>query len=79
MQFLGRSLPVTTGVIPFAASVAGGASGVMTKRPIKQGLLRGLGGLAVGQIGGNLIEGERRRRNKEENERGYNKENNTLM
>ena len=51
----------------------------MTKRPIKQGLLRGLGGLAVGQIGGTLIEGERRRRNKEENERQYNKENNTLM
>ena len=79
MQFLGRSLPLTTGAIPFAASVAGGASGVMTKRPIKQGLLRGLGGLAIGQIGGNLIEGERRRRNKEENESQYNKENNTLM
>jgi hypothetical protein len=73
MQFLGRSLPLTTGAIPFVASVAGGASGVMTKRPIKQGLLRGLGGLAIGQIGGNLIEGERRRRNKEENESQYNK------
>ena len=69
LQFLGRSLPVTTGLIPYASALAGGASGVMTKRPVKQGLLRGLGGLAVGQIGGNLIEGERRRRNKEENER----------
>ena len=69
LQFLGRSLPVTTGIIPFASAVAGGASGVMTKRPVKQGLIRGLAGLAAGQIGGNLIEGERRRRNKEDNER----------
>ena len=71
LQFLGRSLPVTTGIIPFAASVAGGAAGVATKRPIKHGFLGGLAGLAAGQIGGNLIEGERRRRNKEENERQY--------
>ena len=79
IQFLGRSLPVTTGIIPYLGSVAGGVAGVRTKRPIKGGLLGGLGGLAVGQIGGNLIEGERRRRNKEENDRQYNKENNTLM
>ena len=79
VQFLGRSLPVTTGIVPFAASVAGGAAGVATRRPIKHGFIGGLAGLAAGQIGGNIIEGERRRRNKEENERGYNKENNTLM
>ena len=79
LQFLGRSLPVTTGIVPFAASVAGGAAGVATRRPIKGGFLGGLAGLAAGQIGGNIIEGERRRRNKEENERQYNKENNTLM
>ena len=71
LQFLGRSLPVTTGIIPFATSVAGGAAGVATKCPIKGGFLGGLAGLAAGQIGGNLIEGERRRRNKEENERQY--------
>ena len=71
LQFLGRSLPLTTGIIPFASAVAGGAAGVATKRPIKGGLLGGLAGLAAGQIGGNLIEGERRRRNKEENERQY--------
>lgn len=71
LQFLGRSLPVTTGIIPFAASVAGGAAGVATSRPIKGGFLGGLAGLAAGQIGGNLIEGERRRRNQEENERQY--------
>ena len=69
LQFLGRSLPVTTGVIPYASALIGGASGVMTKRPIKQGGIRGMAGLAAGQVMGNLIEGERRRRNKEENER----------
>ena len=53
LQFLGRSLPVTTGIIPFATAVAGGASGVMTKRPIKQGFfVEGLAGLVGGQIGG---------------------------
>jgi hypothetical protein len=79
LQFLGRGLPVTTGVVPFGSAIAGGAAGVATRRPIKHGFLGGLAGLAVGQIGGNLIEGERRRRNKEENDRQYNKENNTLM
>ena len=75
IQFLGRSLPVTTGIVPYLGAVAGGVVGVRTKRPIKGGLIGGLGGLAAGQIGGNLIEGERRRRNKEENERQYNKGN----
>lgn len=68
VQFLGRSLPVTTGVIPFASSVAGTAIGVGAKRPIRGGLIGGMAGLAAGQIAGNLIEGERRRRNKAENE-----------
>ena len=45
--------------------------GVRTGRPIRGGLVGGLGGLAVGQIGGNLIEGERRRRNQAENEMDY--------
>ncbi len=79
LQFLGRSLPVTTGIVPFASALAGGAAGVASRRPLKGGILGGFAGLAAGQIGGNLIEGERRRRNKEENERQYNKENNTLM
>jgi hypothetical protein len=43
------------------------------QKPIRGGLIGGLAGLAAGQIGGNIIEGERRRRNKEENERQYNK------
>ena len=79
LQFLGRSLPVTTGIIPFASALAGGAAGVASKRPLKGGILGGFAGLAAGQIGGNIIEGERRRRNKEENDKQYNKENNTLM
>jgi hypothetical protein len=79
LQFLGRSLPVTTGVIPFLAASLGGGLGVASKKPLRGGILGGMAGLAAGQIGGNIIEGERRRRNKEENERQYNKENNTLL
>ena len=59
-------------MIPFASSVAGTAIGVGSKgsarKPIRGGLIGGLAGLAVGQVAGNLIEGERRRRNKAENE-----------
>lgn len=68
VQFLGRSLPVTTGLIPFATALAGGAVGVKSGRPIRGGLLGGLTGLAVGQIGGQLLEQERRRRNTIENQ-----------
>jgi hypothetical protein len=73
LQFLGRGLPVTTGVVPFTGALGGGMAGVASRRPIKHGLLGGLAGLAAGQVMGNVIEGERRRRNKEENERQYNK------
>lgn len=67
LQFLGRGLPVTTGVVPFLGAVAGGAAGVMRPRPIRGGFVGGMAGLAAGQIGGNLIEQERRRRNAAEN------------
>ena len=43
--------------------------GVRANKPIRGGLLGGLAGLAVGQVGGNLIEQERRNRNMRENER----------
>ena len=69
LQFLGRGLPVTTGLVPFATALAGTTMGVRTNRPIRGGLLGGLAGLAVGQVGGNLIEQERRNRNMRENER----------
>ena len=68
LQFLGRSLPVTTAGIPFLGALAGTAYGVAQKRPIKQGLIGGLVGLAAGQVAGNLLEQERRRRNTVENQ-----------
>ena len=68
LQFLGRSLPVTTGIIPYATALAGGVAGVRSKRPIVGGFGGGMAGLAVGQIAGNLLEQERRRRNTVENQ-----------
>lgn len=68
VQFLGRSLPVNTGLVPFATALAGGIAGVRTGRPIRGGLVGGLAGLAVGQVAGNLIEQERRRRNTIDNQ-----------
>jgi len=41
---------------------------VRTKRPIIGGVGGGMAGLAAGQIVGQLLEGERRRRNAIENE-----------
>lgn len=69
VQFMGRSLPVTTGIIPFLGSLAGSASGVGTLTPIRSAATRGLAGLAAGQVVGNLLEAERRRRNQAENEK----------
>ena len=72
LQMLGRSLPVTTGVVPYSVALAGGVAGAMRgqrgKRAAIGGLVGGLGGLAAGQIVGNVIENERRRRNTVENE-----------
>ena len=39
-----------------------------SNKPIRRGFGGGLAGLAVGQIAGNIIESERRRRNTVENE-----------
>ena len=68
LQFMGRSLPVTTGIVPYLGALAGGVAGVRSKRPIMGGVGGGMAGLAVGQIAGQIIEGERRRRNAIENE-----------
>ena len=67
LQFLGRSLPTTTGLVPYLGALAGGVAGVRTKKPIRGGMIGGLGGLALGTLSGNLLEQERRRRNLEEN------------
>ena len=72
VQFLGRGLPVTTGIVPYTAALAGGLAGAKYGARSKQaaigGLLGGMAGLAAGQVGGNIIEGERRRRNSLENQ-----------
>ena len=68
LQFLGRSLPVTTGIVPYLGALAGGIAGVRSKRPIVGGVGGGMAGLAIGQIAGSLLENERRRRNTVENE-----------
>jgi len=72
LQFLGRSLPVTTGVVPYLSALAGGVAGARygqrTNRAAIGGLTGGMGGLVTGQVMGNIIEQERRRRNSVENE-----------
>ena len=74
VQMLGRSLPVTTGVVPFLGALAGTAIGAKVGHSNGRykgaigGLVGGLGGLAVGSVGGNIIENERRRRNAVENQ-----------
>lgn len=68
VQFLGRSLPLTTAGIPFATALAGGVLGVQRGKPIRGGFVGGMTGLAAGQAIGSLVENERRRRNTVENE-----------
>ena len=64
VQVLGKGLPVTTGVVPFAAAVAGTAlGGRYGRRPGRDAFLGGMTGLGAGLVGGNIIEQERRNRN----------------
>jgi len=67
VQFMGRSLPVTTTIFPAATSIAGMALGAGTQRSYRNALKGSLAGAAGGSIVGNLLEAERRRRNAEEN------------
>jgi hypothetical protein len=69
LQFLGRGLPVTTGILPFVTSVTGTALGVKQPKRIRGGLIGGTAGLVGGELAGIAIEADRRRRNKAENER----------
>lgn len=86
IQFLGRSLPVNTAIMPFASAVAGAALGVRRRKPyrkggamegtpdpkaVRNGLIGGSIGTAAGMTVGNLLEGERRRRNQADNEAYY--------
>lgn len=63
VQFLGRSLPVATTILPTVAAIAGTGAGVRTKTPIRSGLIGGMLGYGAGLITGNIIENERRNRN----------------
>ena len=67
VQFMGRSLPLTTTILPAAASIAGMGIGASTKRSYRNALKGSVGGAIGGSIIGNLLEAERRRRNAEEN------------
>lgn len=68
VQFLGRSLPVTTTLIPYLGALAGGVAGVRTKRPIARGLQGGLAGLAAGGAVGLIAEEARRRASSNQNQ-----------
>ena len=67
LQFLGRSLPVNTGLLPTATALAGTTIGAR-RGGIKGGLLGGALSTAGGMLAGNLLEDERRRRNAQENQ-----------
>ena len=67
VQFLGRSLPVSTAFIPTAAAIAGTALGAR-RYGARGGLAAGLASTAGGMLVGNVLEQERRRRNALENE-----------
>ncbi len=68
VQFLGRSLPLHTAILPSALAIAGTALGVKRGRPITSGFIGGMSGAIGGMALGNSIEDERRRRNAAENE-----------
>ena len=70
-SILGRSLPVTTGLLPATAAglgtVAGAYYGHKKGKGAMGGLVGGLASAVGGAVGGSIIEGERRRRNGIEN------------
>jgi len=68
VQFLGRSIPMNTGILPTVTAIAGTALGARRgKRPIESGFIGGMSGALGGMAVGNALEQERRRRNAAEN------------
>ena len=61
VQFLGRSIPLTTGILPLATTMAATTYGATRNKPIARGLQYGLGGYAVGTAAGAITEEIRRR------------------
>ena len=69
MQFLGRSLPFNTALMPAAAAITGTTLGARGPRGSStRGLMYGLGSTLTAMGVGNLLEQERRRRNAEANQ-----------
>lgn len=73
VSMFGRSMPLTTGLIPAAFAIAGTAAGTRyghrhrNFKGAQTGLMGGLAGVAAGTVTGSIIENERRRRNGVEN------------
>ena len=61
VQFFGKSLPATTGMIPLATTLAATTYGATRKKPIARGLQYGLAGYAGGTAAGAIAEQIRRR------------------
>lgn len=63
VQFLGRSLPVTTTITPFLSALAGTAAGVSRSKQniVRNGMIGGTAGLAAGAATGMIAEEIRRR------------------
>ena len=69
VQFLGRSLPVNTTLIPAATAILGTMAGVSRSRgaargertAIRDGIIGGMGGLTAGTAAGLVMEEARRR------------------
>ena len=61
VQLLGRSIPLTTGILPLATTMAATTYGATRNKPIARGLQYGLGGYAVGTAAGAITEELRRR------------------
>ena len=74
VAMFGRSVPLATGVLPAAGAILGTAQGArighrkFDRRGAIGGFIGGMAGLGVSTAAGNIIEGERRRRNALENE-----------
>ena len=68
IQFFGKSLPATTGMIPLATTLAATTYGATRKKPIARGLQYGLEGYAGGTAAGAIAEQIRRRANAVANE-----------
>lgn len=66
LQFLGRSLPVATGLMPTTSAILGTALGAR-RGGVRGGMMGGAGATAASMLIGNIIENERRNRNAAEN------------